>query len=156
MDEYFHSPRVCLSILHRYRAVSYIGLILIAFGTGGIKPCVVSFGADQFTLPQQREEMSTFFGIFYASINFGSMISTILTPIFRKQKCMGEDECYALAFGVPAALMLVAVSELVARIMYPREYRIMTSVHNTTIILNMTKNNPTVLFSLLRYGTARL
>ena len=67
-----------------FRAISYIGLVLIGFGTGGIKPCVVSFGADQFTLPQQKEEMSTFFGIFYASINFGSMISTILTPIFRR------------------------------------------------------------------------
>ena len=130
------------------QAISYIGLILIAFGTGGIKPCVVSFGAEQFVLPQQRSEMSTFFGdnnnyyqnnhdnsnynnncridnndnnsnscsniitnwqknnmilrnikarffpsgIFYASINFGSMISTILTPIFRKQSCMGEAE----------------------------------------------------------------
>ena len=73
---------------------------------------MVSFGADQFVLPQQRSEMSTFFGIFYASINFGSMISTILTPIFRKQSCLGEDECYTLAFGVPAVLMFVAVSEL--------------------------------------------
>ena len=93
----------------RSSAVSALGLILIGFGTGGIKPCVVSFGADQFVLPQQRPEMSTFFGIFYASINFGSMISTILTPIFRKQPCFGEDECYSLAFGVPAILMVVAI-----------------------------------------------
>ena len=28
--------------------MSYIGIFLIAFGTGGIKPCVVSLGADQF------------------------------------------------------------------------------------------------------------
>lgn len=94
------------------RAISYVGLILIGFGTGGIKPCVVSFGADQFVVPQQQEEMKTFFGIFYASINFGSMISTILTPIFRQTNCMGADECWTLAFATPAALMIVAVGEL--------------------------------------------
>ena len=26
-----------------------VGLLLIAIGTGGIKPCVSSFGGDQFT-----------------------------------------------------------------------------------------------------------
>ncbi len=55
--------------------------------------------------------MSTFFGVFYAAINFGSMISTILTPIFRQTPCLGEENCYSLAFGVPAALMVVAISE---------------------------------------------
>ena len=30
------------------RPISGVGLLLIALGTGGIKPCVVSFGADQF------------------------------------------------------------------------------------------------------------
>ena len=91
--------------------MSFIGLALIGFGTGGIKPCVVSFGADQFKLPEQHAEMSSFFGIFYASINFGSMISTILTPIFRKQPCFGEEECFSLAFLVPAILMAVAIGK---------------------------------------------
>ena len=99
-------------IIFNFRAISYIGLFLIGFGTGGIKPCVVSFGADQFVLPQQESQMQTFFGIFYASINFGSMISTILTPIFRRQPCFCEEECYSLAFGVPAILMIVAISKI--------------------------------------------
>jgi dipeptide/tripeptide permease len=29
-----------------------IGLLLIAIGTGGIKPCVSAFGGDQFTASQ--------------------------------------------------------------------------------------------------------
>ena len=28
--------------------MAYIGLLLIALGTGGIKPCVASFGGEQF------------------------------------------------------------------------------------------------------------
>ena len=90
--------------------MSCLGLVLIAFGTGGIKPCVVAFGAEQFTLPQQQREITTFFGIFYASINFGSMISTLLTPWFREMYCLGE-ECYVLAFGVPAVLMVIAIGK---------------------------------------------
>ena len=31
-----------------FRPVSFIGIAMICLGTGGIKPCVVSFGADQF------------------------------------------------------------------------------------------------------------
>ncbi len=31
-----------------FRAISSIGIFLIAIGTGGIKPCVVALGADQF------------------------------------------------------------------------------------------------------------
>ena len=31
-----------------------IGLLLIALGTGGIKPCVSAFGGDQFEVGQVR------------------------------------------------------------------------------------------------------
>ena len=34
--------------------MSFIGLFLIAVGTGGIKPCVASFGGEQFKLPEQQ------------------------------------------------------------------------------------------------------
>ncbi|PIO31281.1 hypothetical protein AB205_0032400, partial [Aquarana catesbeiana] len=63
-------------------ALSMIGLILIAFGTGGIKPCVAAFGGDQFEESQDKQR-SRFFSIFYLSINAGSLLSTIITPILR-------------------------------------------------------------------------
>jgi len=89
--------------------VSYIGIFLIAIGTGGIKPCVVALGADQFKLPQQAKALATYFAMFYASINIGSMVSTIAVPFLRRVPCLGEETCFSLAFGLPAGLMFLAL-----------------------------------------------
>ncbi|CAN9498342.1 unnamed protein product [Ophioblennius macclurei] len=91
-------------------ALSMVGLLLIALGTGGIKPCVAAFGGDQFRDDQEKQR-GTFFSIFYLSINAGSLLSTVITPLLRAQECgiHTQRECYPLAFGVPAALMVVAL-----------------------------------------------
>ncbi|XP_031217106.1 solute carrier family 15 member 1 isoform X2 [Mastomys coucha] len=91
-------------------ALSMIGLALIALGTGGIKPCVSAFGGDQFEEGQEKQR-NRFFSIFYLAINAGSLLSTIITPILRVQQCgiHSQQACYPLAFGVPAALMAVAL-----------------------------------------------
>ncbi|KAJ8407141.1 hypothetical protein AAFF_G00288170 [Aldrovandia affinis] len=94
-------------------ALSVLGLVLIAFGTGGIKPCVAAFGGDQFQ-EEHVDERRKFFSIFYMSINAGSVLSTVITPILRGDvQCFGGD-CYALAFGVPAALMVIALVVFIA------------------------------------------
>ncbi|XP_036425775.1 solute carrier family 15 member 1b [Colossoma macropomum] len=96
-------------------ALSMVGLFLIAVGTGGIKPCVAAFGGDQFG-DHQDKQRSTFFSIFYLSINAGSLLSTVITPILRAQECgiNSQQKCYPLAFGVPAALMAVALIVFIA------------------------------------------
>ena len=94
------------------RELSIVGLLLIAVGTGGIKPCVSAFGGDQFKLPQQERQLQQFFSLFYFSINSGSLISTFVTPILREDvKCLDQTTCYPLAFGVPAVLMIIALSK---------------------------------------------
>ncbi|XP_042314621.1 solute carrier family 15 member 1 isoform X1 [Sceloporus undulatus] len=94
---------------------SMIGLVLIALGTGGIKPCVAAFGGDQFEEHQEKQR-SKFFSIFYLSINAGSLLSTIITPMLRGVECgiHVKQKCYPLAFGVPAVLMAVALVVFVA------------------------------------------
>ncbi|XP_064264461.1 solute carrier family 15 member 1 isoform X2 [Passer domesticus] len=91
-------------------ALSVVGLILIALGTGGIKPCVSAFGGDQFEDDQEKQR-GTFFSLFYLSINAGSLLSTLITPTIRASQCgiHSKQECYPLAFGVPAILMAVAL-----------------------------------------------
>lgn len=86
-------------------AVLFLALYIIALGTGGIKPCVSSFGADQFdeTDDFERRKKSSFFNWFYLSINVGALIaSSVLVWI---QMNVG----WGWGFGIPAVAMAVAV-----------------------------------------------
>ncbi|CAK9133893.1 unnamed protein product [Ilex paraguariensis] len=83
----------------------FLGLYLIALGTGGIKPCVSSFGADQFDDSDETEKKSksSFFNWFYFSINIGALVaSSVLVWI---QTNVG----WGWGFGIPAVAMAVAV-----------------------------------------------
>jgi POT family proton-dependent oligopeptide transporter len=79
----------------------FLGLGLIALGSGGIKPCVSSNVGDQFGASNQHL-VSRAFGWFYFAVNFGSFFSISLTPVLLKN--YGPK----LAFGVPAVLMFLA------------------------------------------------
>lgn len=86
-----------------------IGLFLIALGTGGIKPCVSAFGGDQFT-SDQTHLLQSFFSVFYFAINAGSLLSMLITPVLRGDVKCFKNDCYPLAFGVPAMLMVIAIA----------------------------------------------
>lgn len=79
----------------------YIGLALIAIGSGGIKPCVSANVGDQFTA-KNSHLVTRVFQIFYFIINFGSFFSTILTPLLYSW--YGPE----VAFGVPGIFMGLA------------------------------------------------
>ncbi len=73
----------------------------IAFGSGGIKPCVSAFMGDQFK-PEQSHLLQKAYGAFYWSINFGSFFSFLVIPWIK------DRSGYAIAFGVPGILMAMA------------------------------------------------
>ncbi len=79
----------------------YIGLALIAFGSGGIKPCVSAFVGDQFR-PDQNHLLQKAYGAFYWAINFGSFFSFLVIPWIK------DRWGFSLAFGVPGILMAIA------------------------------------------------
>jgi POT family proton-dependent oligopeptide transporter len=56
-----------------------IGLLLIAMGAGGIKPCVSTNVGDQFG-ESNKHLLTRIFNWFYFSINAGSAFSTLLIP----------------------------------------------------------------------------
>lgn len=96
--------------LDNQRLIAILGLICIAMGTGGIKPCAYTFGGDQFQLPEQQHQLDQFMRRFINSIYVGASISTFLAPELRKSaQCFGRDTCYPLAFGVLSILMITAI-----------------------------------------------
>jgi POT family proton-dependent oligopeptide transporter len=79
----------------------YIGLGLIAFGSGGIKPCVSAFMGDQFK-PDQSHLLRKAYAAFYWSINLGSTAAFLIIPwVSRKYG-------YSWAFGIPGIAMALA------------------------------------------------
>jgi proton-dependent oligopeptide transporter, POT family len=78
-----------------------LGLGLMAFGTGGVKPCVSTNVGDQFTSSNQHL-IERAFSYFYLSINLGSSISIYKCPEWLDR--YGPK----VAFGVPAAMMAFA------------------------------------------------
>ncbi|KAM5583336.1 hypothetical protein ABKV19_003303 [Rosa sericea] len=86
-------------------AACFIALYLIALGTGGIKPCVSSYGADQFDDDDEVEKKhkGSFFNWFYFSINVGALIASSVLVWVQM------NEGWSWGFGIPAVAMAIAV-----------------------------------------------
>ncbi|KAL7264341.1 hypothetical protein ACSBR1_002315 [Camellia fascicularis] len=90
---------------HAQSAVVFVALYLIALGTGGIKPCVSSYGADQFDDADETEKKhkSSFFNWFYFSINVGALIASSVLVYIQ------DNVGWGWGFGIPAVTMAIAV-----------------------------------------------
>ncbi|GMP49167.1 hypothetical protein CsSME_00016235 [Camellia sinensis var. sinensis] len=91
---------------HAQSAVVFVALYLIALGTGGIKPCVSSYGADQFDDADETEKKhkSSFFNWFYFSINVGALIASSVLVYIQ------DNVGWGWGFGIPAVTMAIAVA----------------------------------------------
>ncbi len=78
-----------------------VGLVLIAVGAGGIKPCVSAHVGDQFGKSNENL-IEKIFSWFYMSINLGAFLSMLATPVLLDQ--LGPH----WAFGIPGILMALA------------------------------------------------
>ncbi|XP_055810251.1 protein NRT1/ PTR FAMILY 1.2-like isoform X2 [Solanum dulcamara] len=80
---------------------------LISIGAGFVRPCSIAFGADQLENkenPDNERLMDSYFNWFYASV--GVAIVLAVTVIVYIQDHFG----WQVGFGVPALLMVLAVS----------------------------------------------
>jgi proton-dependent oligopeptide transporter, POT family len=94
---------VSLALFSDTPTVIGLGLLMVAFGTGGIKPCVSTNVGDQFTSKNQHL-IERAFSWFYLAINWGSSISIFFCPILLNNPKYGPR----WAFGMPAAMMFLA------------------------------------------------
>lgn len=92
------------------RAVFWAFMYLTALGSGGIKPCVSSFGGDQFreSSPRERSYRSSFFNWFYFAINVGALVAS--TVVVGVQEARG----YGIGFSIPTAAFAAAITMFVA------------------------------------------
>ncbi|XP_062025261.1 protein NRT1/ PTR FAMILY 8.1-like [Rosa rugosa] len=90
----------------------YAALGLIALGTGGIKPCVSSFGADQFDEADTNEVQKkySFFNWFFFGINMGALLGITLLVYIQ------ENKGWTWGFGIPTVAMVCSIVILAAGI----------------------------------------
>lgn len=96
----------CQSPGHSQLALLFSAFALMSIGSGGIRPCSIAFGADQFDRPDNpRNEriLQTFFNWYYVSIGVSVIIA--VTVIVYIQDRMG----WKVGFGVPALLMALSI-----------------------------------------------
>lgn len=105
-----------LSIAENTVTGMYVGLALIALGSGGIKPCVSANVGDQFGKGNWHL-VEKIFQAFYFIINFGSFFATLAIPAIRAWEIQNLDWSInlfghkfqtSLAFGLPGVLMFIA------------------------------------------------
>ncbi|GAB2269927.1 hypothetical protein Dimus_004845 [Dionaea muscipula] len=82
------------------------GFGLLVLGAGGIRPCNLAFGADQFNPETEsgKRGISSFFNWYYFTFNFAMMIS--LTFIVYVQSNIN----WAIGLAIPAFLMFLSTS----------------------------------------------
>lgn len=95
----------CPSATKSQMGVLILSLVLLTIGAGGVRPCSLPFGVDQFdkTTEKGRRELTRFFNWYYATSTLGAVVA--LTFIIYLQ----EKVSWSLGFGIPTLLMLIAL-----------------------------------------------
>lgn len=100
-----HGEQVCKEASIGQLAILYISLLLTAIGSGGIRPCVVSFGADQYdeTDPEQKRSTWKFFNWYYFCM--GASMLVAVTVIVYIQDFVG----WGWGLGIPTIAMGISI-----------------------------------------------
>nr|CAB3495001.1 unnamed protein product [Digitaria exilis] len=93
-----------------HRTVVYIGLYLAALGSGIVKPCTLTFGADQFDINDtvERVKKGSFFSWYYFTVRISALLSgTVLV-------WLQDNVGWGVGFAIPTVIMLFSLIVSVA------------------------------------------
>ncbi|CAL4973929.1 unnamed protein product [Urochloa decumbens] len=100
-----HGEQQCAPPGARHLAWLLAGFAFMSLGAGGVRPCSMAFGADQFSRhPKERRSriLQAYFNAYYASI--GVAFTVAVTAIVYLQDNVG----WSVGFAVPMGLMLLS------------------------------------------------
>ena len=85
-------------------AVLLGGFALMIIGAGGIRPCNLAFGADQFNPNTEsgKRGINSFFNWYFFTITFAQMVSVTLVVYIQ------SDVSWSIGLAIPAIFMLVS------------------------------------------------
>ncbi|KAM4088933.1 hypothetical protein ACB094_07G110900 [Castanea mollissima] len=100
----------CVSPSSAQLALIFSAFVLMSVGAGGIRPCSLAFGADQFNQLVQVDDLKvkkrsvkilqTFFNWYYVSVGISVMLAVTVMVYIQNAKGWVVD------FGIPVVLML--------------------------------------------------
>ncbi|XP_077211843.1 protein NRT1/ PTR FAMILY 2.13-like [Tasmannia lanceolata] len=95
----------CVGPSSEQLGVLYLALGLLTIGAGGIRPCNLPFGVDQFdaTTEKGRKAIGSFFNWYYFTFT-GSMMIALTVVVYIQ-----DSVSWALGLGIPTLLMLCSI-----------------------------------------------
>ncbi|GJN15909.1 hypothetical protein PR202_gb02855 [Eleusine coracana subsp. coracana] len=89
--------------------VAFLGLYLVAFGSGGVRATLLPFGAEQFDDDNavDRDRKAAFFSWYYMCVDFGMIVSGVLIVWVQ------TNVSWALGFGVATACLALGFAGFV-------------------------------------------
>ncbi|XP_042052442.1 protein NRT1/ PTR FAMILY 2.13-like isoform X2 [Salvia splendens] len=98
-------PHQCTGPTKPQLSVLAVALGFLAIGSGGIRPCSVPFGVDQFDAltEEGRRGINSFLNWYYMSF------TVVMIIVFTLVVYIQDSVSWVLGFGLPTALMLLAI-----------------------------------------------
>lgn len=95
----------CIEASARQLWVLYICLLLTSIGSGGLRPCVVTFAADQFDMSKSKTESRgwNFFNLYYFCMGLATL--TALTVVVYIQ----DHVSWGWGLGLPTMAMALSI-----------------------------------------------